>query len=89
MPLFELTSAAEAPFLVGTKGRNMSLIRHHTGYAIFIEGAAVTMAPQRAKPDAALARRMALSACSGGILRWFICPQARRIYFLLLLLYQK
>ena len=89
MPLFELTSAAEAPFLVGTKGRNMSLIRHHTGYAIFIEGAAVTMAPQRAKPDAALARRMALSACSGGILRWFICPQACRIYFLLLLLYQK
>jgi hypothetical protein len=66
----------EAPFLVGMKGRNISLIRKCSGMLITIRDNVVYMKPQRptAKPE--LAQRMVASACSGGILRWFVTQTA-------------
>lgn len=69
-------SPKEAPFLVGMKGRNISLIRKCSGMIIHIRGPTVFMSKQRpsAKPD--LAARMVFSACNGGILRWFVTQAA-------------
>jgi hypothetical protein len=67
----------QAPFLVGVKGRNIALIRKCTGMLITIRGDTVHMSKQRSagyKPD--LAVRMILSACAGGILRWFVTQKA-------------
>lgn len=68
----------EAPFLVGVKGRNISLIRKFSGMAIYIRDNAVSMVPQRFDADADLAKRMVFSACYGGILRWFETPAATK-----------
>ena len=68
----------EAPFLVGVKGRNISLIRKFSGMAIFIKNDVVSMIPQRSSADPDLAWRMVLSACYGGILRWFDTPNATK-----------
>ena len=68
----------EAPFLVGVKGRNISLIRKFSGMAIYIRDDQVSMVPQRFNANADLAQRMVLSACYGGILRWFDTPAATK-----------
>jgi hypothetical protein len=73
--LMDIT-ATEAPFLVGLKGRNISLIRKASGMLIHIRDNAVYTTKLRpaSKPD--LASRMVLSACCGGILRWFVTQAA-------------
>ena len=74
---FMTITPVQAPFLVGMKGRNISLIRKCSGMIITIKGDTVFMAKQRSsgyKPD--LAVKMVLSACTGGILRWFVTQKA-------------
>jgi len=66
----------EAPFLVGMKGRNISLIRKCSGMVLHIRGNTVFMSKQRASSKPDLAVRMVLSACCGGILRWFVTQAA-------------
>ena len=73
--LVHITSA-EAPFLVGMKGRNVSLIRKCTGVLITIQENAVYVTNQRASSNPDLAARMVMSACCGGILRWFVTQSA-------------
>lgn len=68
----------EAPFLVGVKGRNISLIRKFSGMAIYIKNNTVSMIPQRPNASVEMAWRMVLSACFGGILRWFDTPNATK-----------
>ena len=63
---------------MGSKGRNISLVRKYSGMAIFIRAKDVCMMPQRNKPDALLALKLSLSASTGGVLRWFVTPQATR-----------
>ena len=77
IPIFTLMNG-EAPFLVGVKGRNISLIRKFSGMAIYIRDDQVSMVPQRFNANADLAQRMVLSACYGGILRWFDTPAATK-----------
>ena len=77
IPIFTLING-EAPFLVGVKGRNISLIRKFSGMAIYIRDDQVSMVPQRFNANADLAQRMVLSACYGGILRWFDTPAATK-----------
>ena len=77
IPIFTLVNW-EAPFLVGVKGRNISLIRKFSGMAIYIRENHVSMVPQRFNANADLAQRMVLSACYGGILRWFDTPGATK-----------
>lgn len=69
-------SLSDAPFLVGVKGRNIALIRKWSGMHISISGTSVVLTRQKptSKPD--LAVRMILSACNGGILRWFVTAAA-------------
>jgi len=68
----------EAPFLVGVKGRNISLIRKYSGMGIYIKSDMVSMTYQRGRATPELAWRMVLSACYGGILRWFETPIATK-----------
>ena len=68
----------EAPFLVGVKGRNISLIRKFSGMAIYVKNNMVSMVPQRPNASAEMAWQMVLSACFGGILRWFDTPDATK-----------
>jgi len=68
----------EAPFLVGVKGRNISIIRKYTGVSINIRDNVVYVTPQRQRSDVELARRMSISACCGGVLRWFVTPAATK-----------
>ncbi len=68
----------EAPFLVGVKGRNISLIRKFSGMAIYVKSDVVSMIPQRPNFSVEMAWRMVLSACFGGILRWFDTPNATK-----------
>ena len=82
--LFRLHWPTEAAFLIGAKGRNVALIRKHTGFSVRIQGMDVWLTTTTAG-DAAdrderrlLACRMALSACTGGVLRWFVTPQSTR-----------
>jgi hypothetical protein len=77
IPIFTLMNG-EAPFLVGVKGRNISLIRKFSGMAIYIRDDKVSMVPQRFNANTDLAQRMVLSACYGGILRWFDTPAATK-----------
>ena len=75
--LFETSSKTEALFLMGIGGRNVSLIRKHTKVAIYIrDGGAVWMQAKWPNSDTRRAWRMVLSACCGGILRWFATPAA-------------
>ena len=84
--LFRLHWPTEAAFLIGAKGRNVALIRKHTGFSVRIQGMDVWLTTTTtAGGDAAdrderrlLACRMALSACTGGVLRWFVTPQSTR-----------
>lgn len=67
----------DAPFLVGVRGRNISIIRKFTGMLISISDDVVKMIPSRPhNTNPELAWRMVLSACYGGILRWFETPFA-------------
>jgi len=80
-PLFQVMfslSKGEAPFLVGTKGRNISLIRKISGVTVSIKDQNVAMAASRANPDYVMTWRMVMSACYGGILRWFETPYATK-----------
>jgi len=76
-PLFALTNN-ESPFLIGVRGRNISLIRKYTGMLITIDQYVVHMSPIRHNHDFQLAWRMVFSASYGGILRWFETPQATK-----------
>jgi hypothetical protein len=71
-------SSTEAPFLVGVKGRNISLIRKYSGMLITINNGVVYMSPSRKTYDIELAWKLVLSACYGGILRWFENPYATK-----------
>ena len=74
---FDLSSPSEGGFIVGAGGRNTGLVHKTTGVSIFVEPAgAVFGLPRNADADLALARRMALSMAAGGVLRWFVTPQA-------------
>ena len=73
---FMTVTPKEAPFLVGMKGRNISLIRKCSGMILSIKGDTVSMTKQRPSSKPALAVRMVLSACCGGILRWFVTQAA-------------
>jgi len=75
--MFSITSN-EAPFLVGVKGRNISLIRKFTGMLITVDNYVIYMTPSRKNYDIELAWKMVLSACFGGILRWFENPYATK-----------
>ena len=75
---FNKDEAEEAPFLVGVKGRNISLIRKFSGMAIYVKNNMVSMVPQRPNASAEMAWQMVLSACFGGILRWFDTPDATK-----------
>ncbi len=75
--LFETSSKSEALFLMGIGGRNVSLIRKHTNVAIYIrDGSTVSMHAKWPNSDPQRAWCMVLSACCGGILRWFTTPAA-------------
>ena len=80
--LFTLASAMEAPFLIGAGGRNVSLVRKHTGVRLVIRGIEVFMIPASPPEPADLgaellmAKRLAFSSSIGGVLRWFVTPQA-------------
>ena len=76
-PLFALTNN-ESPFLIGVRGRNISLIRKYTHMLITIDNYVVHMQPIRPNHDFELAWRMVFSASYGGILRWFETPQATK-----------
>lgn len=77
IPLFALTNN-ESPFLIGVRGRNISLIRKYTHMLITIDNYVVHMKPIRENPNFELAWRMVFSASYGGILRWFETPQATK-----------
>jgi hypothetical protein len=80
--LFETRSKSEALFLMGIGGRNVSLIRKHTNVAIYIrDGGAVWMHPKKKGCDTQKAWCMVLSACCGGILRWFVSPTATQEWY--------
>ena len=66
----------EAPFVVGIKGRNISLIRKCSGMILSIKGDTISMTKQRPSSKPSLAVRMVLSACCGGILKWFVTQAA-------------
>ena len=69
----------EAPFLIGVKGRNISLIRKYSGLNIKVDDYMVRMSDVKSKnPNPELAWRMVVSACYGGILRWFETPYATK-----------
>jgi hypothetical protein len=74
--LLTMESASEAPFLVGARGRNISLVRKLSGLELAIRGLDVLATPFCAKADPLLGRQLALSACTGGVLRWFVTPRA-------------
>ncbi len=74
--LLTMQSASEAPFLVGAKGRNISLVRKFAGMDLEIRGLDVFATPFCSKADPLLGRQLALSACTGGVLRWFVTPRA-------------
>jgi hypothetical protein len=67
---------SDAPFLVGVKGRNIALIRKWSGMHISINGTNVVLTRQKPTSNPDLATRMILSACNGGILRWFVTATA-------------
>lgn len=81
--LFETQTQTEAVFLMGIGGRNVSLIRKYTKVGIYIrEGGAIWMRfDKNAASDPRKAWRMVLSACGGGILRWFSTPKATQKWY--------
>ena len=75
--LFRLGSVNEAGFVVGAGGRNTGLVLKTTGVAVTVAASNdVLGAPRRADADIAYATRMAFSRAAGGVLRWFVTPQA-------------
>jgi hypothetical protein len=81
--LFALASPSEAPFLVGAKGRNILLVRNHSGANLTVRGLEVFAAPLLGRrngkpPDLRLARRMGVATCAGGVLRWFMTSRSTR-----------
>ena len=84
-PLFRIAHASEGAFVVGAGGRNTALVRHLTGTTLLVLGdhvygaspaKAPAKAPTKAPPKAVGAKTMALSMAAGGVLRWFVTPQA-------------
>ena len=82
--LFETQTQTEAVFLMGVGGRNVSLIRKYTKVGIYIrEGGAIWMRfnKNNAASEPLKAWRMVLSACGGGILRWFSTPKSTQRWY--------
>lgn len=77
VPMFEIANS-EISYLIGVKGRNISLIRKYTEMLITIQNNVVHYVPMRKNTDYLLAWKMVLSACYGGILRWFETPYATK-----------
>jgi hypothetical protein len=77
VPMFEIANS-EISYLIGVKGRNISLIRKYTEMLITIQNNIVHYVPMRKNTDVLLAWKMVLSACYGGILRWFETPYATK-----------
>jgi hypothetical protein len=79
-----LPSPSEAPLLVGAKGRTIRLVRSQSGLHLTLRGLEVfaTVGDSRYAPvvaaDPLLARQMGVSACAGGVLRWFVSAHAAR-----------
>lgn len=71
-------AADRVPFLIGIKGRNVSLIGKHTGTFIKISGERVDIVKREnaQRYDPGLAERLVLGICEGGILKWFSNPHA-------------
>jgi hypothetical protein len=74
--LFRLNHATEAGFVVGAGGRNTALVHKTTGVSVVVVGDEVVGVVRGRTPRLEVARRMALSMSAGGVLRWFITPQA-------------
>ena len=84
--LCRIDAATEASFLIGTRGRNVRLIKDHCHAEVCVSENEVRFMP-RASPslynDDALMRmwRMVLSCLGGGVLRWCVTPAASRRFF--------
>ena len=74
--LFQLGGASEAGFVVGAGGRNTGLVLKTTGVAITVADADVLGTVRREGANVDYATRMAFSMAAGGVLRWFVTPQA-------------
>jgi len=77
LPMFDIDNS-EISYLIGVKGRNISLIRKYTDMLITVQNNTVHYVPMKKNPDVLLAWKMVLSACHGGILRWFETPYATK-----------
>jgi len=75
--MFDIENS-EISYLIGVKGRNISLIRKYTDMLITVQNNTVHYVPMKKNPDVLLAWKMVLSACHGGILRWFETPYATK-----------
>lgn len=68
--------------LIGTKGRNISLLCKNACVASSIEGnSKVVFSTKSAKSDLELAHNMMISMVSGGVVRWFGHPDATNKYY--------
>jgi hypothetical protein len=74
--LFRLSNVSDAGFVVGAGGRNTALVFKTTGVSVTVAGSDVLGTPRRADADLHHAARMAFSMAAGGVLRWFVTPQA-------------
>lgn len=77
VPMFEIANS-EISYLIGVKGRNISLIRKYTEMLITVQNNVVHYVPVRKNSNILLAWKMVMSACYGGILRWFETPYATK-----------
>ncbi len=68
--------------LIGTRGRNISLIGKTTSVFLRIEAnTKVVLVTKNAKSDIDLAHRMMIAMISGGVIRWFSHPDATNKYY--------
>lgn len=68
--------------LIGTKGRNISLLCKNACVASSIEGnSKVVFSTKSVKSDLDLAHCMMISMVSGGVIRWFGHPDATQKYY--------
>ncbi len=70
------------PILIGTRGRNISLLcKHSMVHSSIEEDSTVVFTPKSDKSDLDLAHRMMLSMVAGGVLRWFTHPSVTQKYY--------
>lgn len=70
------------PILIGTRGRNISLLCKHSMVHSSIEAdSSIVFTPKSDKSDLDLAHRMMLSMVAGGVVRWFTHPSVTQKYY--------